>query len=329
MNQHCGLPHAPSRTVLKRLLPLRLSAVLLPAILLAGLLTAAMPSDTQEVSEAPEINVAEILSETLSQQEDLADPATPAVANITTDCAVTVTCDGVSQTIFVSDGTVGQVLSRLGISVGQYDALSPTAATPITGDSMTIQLERAVVYQETQYVDIPYDTVRTPDNNLPEGTEKVTRAGETGVQANEVQVVIRPGQEAEYMTLSTSVVSEPVSEQVVYGTYVPGTLVTASGERISYSKVLTCTATAYTDYSGNPTATGTTPRVGAIAVDPKVIPYGTRMYIVTSDGSIIYGYATAEDCGSAIKGNRVDLYYNSESECVQFGRRSVQVYILN
>ncbi len=107
-------------------------------------------------------------------------------------------------------------------------------------------------------------------------------------------------------------------------------LTTLSGESLSYSRALDCVATAYTTerQSWKRTATGTTARVGAIAVDPKVIPYGTRMYIVSSDGSITYGVATAEDCGGSIKGNRIDLFFDTYYECIQFGVRSCTVYIL-
>lgn len=68
---------------------------------------------------------------------------------------------------------------------------------------------------------------------------------------------------------------------------------------------------------------------GRVAVDPRVIPLGTRMYIETADGSLIYGYAVAADTGGAIKGNIVDLYFNTYQECVNFGRRAVKVYILD
>ena len=78
------------------------------------------------------------------------------------------------------------------------------------------------------------------------------------------------------------------------------------------------------------TATGTRARVGAIAVDPEVFPYGTRFYIVTKDGEYVYGVATAEDCGSKqfIYGTRLDLYFDTKRECVQFGARSCDVYVL-
>ena len=77
------------------------------------------------------------------------------------------------------------------------------------------------------------------------------------------------------------------------------------------------------------TASGTKAKPGTVAVDPSVIPLGTKLYIESMDGSGSYGYATAEDKGGAIKGNRIDLFYANRSEALQFGRRQVKVYILN
>ena len=105
------------------------------------------------------------------------------------------------------------------------------------------------------------------------------------------------------------------------------TITTSDGQVLSYSSTISVEATAYT--GGGTTATGTSARYGAIAVDPSVIPYGTRMYIVSDDGNWIYGVATAEDCGGAIKGNIIDLYFDDYSTCIQFGRRSCTVYILD
>jgi len=62
-----------------------------------------------------------------------------------------------------------------------------------------------------------------------------------------------------------------------------------------------------------------------VAVDKKVIPLGTRMYIVTDDG-IVYGLSVAEDTG--VKGNKVDLYDETYEQCINFGRRACTVYIL-
>ena len=109
-----------------------------------------------------------------------------------------------------------------------------------------------------------------------------------------------------------------------------GVLTTASGETYYYSKVLTCTATAYSceGYVGH-TYSGTVARVGAIAVDPSVIPLGTELYIVTNDGRYIYGYCVAEDIGGSIKGNKVDLYFDTITECWRFGVRTCTVYVLS
>ena len=66
--------------------------------------------------------------------------------------------------------------------------------------------------------------------------------------------------------------------------------------------------------------------MGTVAVDKSTIPLGTRMYIVAANGSVIYGLAVAEDTG--VKGNKIDLYYDTYDECIQFGRRTCTVYIL-
>ena len=77
-------------------------------------------------------------------------------------------------------------------------------------------------------------------------------------------------------------------------------------------------------YQGNITSTGTRPQVNhTIAVDPRVIPYGSKVYI---EG---YGTFIAEDCGGGIKGNMIDIYMGSYNECIQFGRRKAKVYIVN
>ena len=115
---------------------------------------------------------------------------------------------------------------------------------------------------------------------------------------------------------------------------------TNSGKNFSYSNVLTCSATAY-DLSyescgkrpGDPnygiTASGMKAQYGVVAVDPSVIPLGTKLYIESTDGSWAYGYCVAGDTGGGINGNRVDLFFNSRSEALQFGRRQVRVYILS
>ncbi|MBR4030800.1 MAG: 3D domain-containing protein, partial [Clostridia bacterium] len=77
------------------------------------------------------------------------------------------------------------------------------------------------------------------------------------------------------------------------------------------------------------TASGMRAQVGVVAVDRRVIPLGTKLYIEAVDGSWVYGNAIAGDTGGAIKGNRVDLFFDTTAECLQFGRRAARVYILD
>lgn len=105
------------------------------------------------------------------------------------------------------------------------------------------------------------------------------------------------------------------------------TMETFSGEMLPYTDCLTVEATAYS--GGGKTALGTAVGEGTVAVDPDVIPLGSRLYITAEDGSSwVYGYAVAEDTGGSIQGERVDLFFYSESDCQAFGRRTAKVYVL-
>lgn len=103
------------------------------------------------------------------------------------------------------------------------------------------------------------------------------------------------------------------------------------GKNLSYSKKIVGECTAYTADPSALTSTGVHPKVGLVAVNPKLIPYGTKMYICSADGSLVYGHAVAADTGGALLSGRVlvDLFYNTREECFQFGRRNMDVYILS
>ena len=248
------------------------------------------------------------------------------------------------------DDTEG-ALALAGVEISERDRV--TSALQADG-SVAITVERPVTTYEELIVDLlPYDTLRQADPDLLLGEEQVVQAGVQGAVSARSRVVTDPDGSLSITSMGTTV-SQPVDEIVAYGTQVEpvtqswlsvtddvlthidanadgsGTLTTASGQELAYTQVLSCKATAYTTQrqSWKKTATGTTARVGAIAVDPRVIPYGTRMFIVSADGSITYGVATAEDCGGNIKGNRIDLFFDTYDECVSFGVRACDVYLL-
>lgn len=207
----------------------------------------------------------------------------------------------------------------------------------------------AVQRSETYTVAIPYEVTYCSDASLPTGTQQVLTKGVAGEKTCTANVVYMGEEELSRDVLSERVTVQPVNEVVAIGTGADttavqtpkqtkpafvaedGIITLSTGEQLAYTDTMTVWATAYTceGYAGI-TATGTRAREGEIAVDPCVIPYGTRMFIASNDGNFIYGIATAEDTGHPdfICGNRVDLYFNTLSQCIDFGYRDCTVYFL-
>ncbi len=241
--------------------------------------------------------------------------------------------------------TVGSLLSRLEIVPDDNDTVS-VAMDQETYDGMEIQVVYREVLQETFNEVIPFETEYVDDDRLMVGREKVRVEGRDGEQMIVEEVVYENGVEVSRVRVATETVTEVVNQVIGVGTVEEqankygsvtaggGYITTSSGEVLTYSHTMQARATAYTCEGWSKpgiTATGTVARVGAIAVDPKVIPYGTRMFIVTNDGQYIYGFATAEDTGHPdfIRGNRIDLYMNTYNECIQFGVRDCTIYFLD
>lgn len=238
--------------------------------------------------------------------------------------------------------TLEELLSRVGVPAYGKNNVSQPLDT-MTYDGMEVRVDHISQVQETYTVDIPYETILCNDPTLAEGTEKVLVAGTAGQVKRIADVLYINRVENSRTVLEETVLQQPVNRIVAVGTgkktdnsskapaIGDGVIVTASGEILTYDRAEQFKATAYTKTDAgcdDITATGTYARVGAIAVDPKVIPYGTRMFIVSNDGKYIYGIATAEDCGGSIKGNRIDLYFDTTAECFQFGVRNCTIYFL-
>ena len=237
--------------------------------------------------------------------------------------------------------TVGDLIDRLELTV-RPDAKVSAPLHALVAESMVIRIYTTVLSEDTYTVEIPYETVYQETNLLKVGTEVVLTQGVPGQKVCTAEVTYINGKETVRNTLTEEVITQPVTHVVAVGTgdgtvkngkpiIGDGVIIAPNGDVLTYTSVKTFQATAYThtDPGCNMiTATGTTVHIGTVAVDPRLIPYGTRMFIVSKDGRFVYGVSTAEDCGGAIKNNRIDLYYPTYNECIQFGRRDCYVYFL-
>ena len=236
--------------------------------------------------------------------------------------------------------SVGTMLERLDVPMDGNTAVSLPLETA-TFDGMELDITRTVRNVEVYTATIGYETEYIEDETLPAGTEVVLTEGADGQMECIASVLYVDGQEHSRTVLSEKVLRESVNAVVAVGigedaaplSYEigDGTITLSTGEVLTYTKTMQFKATAYTHTDAGCdmiTSTGTTVRHGTVAVDPRVIPYGTRMFIVTNDGAYVYGVSTAEDCGGAIKGNRLDLYFSTTAACFRFGIRNCTVYIL-
>lgn len=224
--------------------------------------------------------------------------------------------------------TVDNIITRSGILLESPDEVSPGLTTLVTSET-DITILRIKNYTEEVLEPIPFETIRKPSEKLSAGESVVVQKGVDGQQKALMEIYSRDGKETLRYALKTTVVTQPVSEIIEYGK--GGVVTVSAGQTYAYKQVFNVTASAYTTENSKRklTASGTTARVGAIAVDPDVIPMGTKMLITSADGkSWVYGVAVAEDTGGSIKGNKVDLYFNTRAECMQFGIKKAKVYIL-
>ncbi len=242
--------------------------------------------------------------------------------------------------------TVGDLLERMNIPLSATDEVSIDLSN-YTQDGMSINISK-YTYDRVEAVEpITYTTDRVANASMAKGTEKVKQAGKNGSARVTYYVTYKDGVEVDREPISSEMITAPTNQITEYGTKSStvasndriasdkrnkngsGVLTFKSGNTLTYSRVINGSATAYTAKPGALTASGKPVYVGGVAVDPKVIPLGTKLYITTPNGKIVYGMATAIDTGGAIKGNIVDLFFNTYNECIQFGRRACTIYVLN
>ena len=263
-------------------------------------------------------------------------------------CSVNINFRGKEYSKKVPYGTVKDVLAYLNIQLTDKDSLNVELDKEIK-NSEKIVITRTVVATGVKKQEIGFKTITEETDSLFEGTTKVDTEGEKGIKEVTVEKTYINGKLASEKELSSEVVKEPVDKVVLKGTaekvdHFPAasngaevkpnddgkTFVDANGNVREYVDVLTGSGTAYYADPGASTATGRDAQYGVVAVNPNIIPYGSKLYIVTNDGEIVYGDAVAGDTGGGLMANLilVDCFYPTYDECCVFGRRDVTIYIL-
>lgn len=265
---------------------------------------------------------------------------------------IIINVDGEEKAVQTTVKTVGDVLSEQGITLDEDDEVSPAADTVLTNDLVIEVLRVEYVTRETQEK-IPFTTEKVNSSAMAKGTEKVSQKGVDGVKTFTYTDKVVNGVVESSELVSEEVTKEPVKKIIKVGTLVKQTSkklgnnkIEKNGNPISElelpSKYSIGENNVPTEYKytikgrgaaycipGGITATGRPVKPGYIAVNPKQIPYGTEMWIVSDDG-VVYGYAIAADTGGFVKKGyfTCDLYMNSTEQCYQWGDRGVTIYVL-
>lgn len=244
--------------------------------------------------------------------------------------------DGSRERILTTETTAKGLLDSAGIELSPDDEVTPSVMTLLQPET-EVKVTRV---QKEYYVDIvtipPQEITQFSDNLKPDETLLV-QEGEPGKMMVRRAKITRDGEPAGEVLVETRVLKPAIDHVTEQGK--ERLVMMEDGTMRRYTAVYTMTATAYDagfqstgKNPGHPaygiTRSGTRVRPGVVAVDPKVIPLGSTLYVESQGRSSSYGISFAEDTGGAIKGNRIDLYYESRRDALRFGRQPVKVYVL-
>lgn len=232
--------------------------------------------------------------------------------------AVEVVFAGELRTVYSRAPTVGALLAELGYKIDATDLVVPSLSEPIR-DSMKVIVTTLRETVEFEDQPIVFETRYEYDADLVQGRSLLVQQGVDGHLRRQYKVRRVNGVEI-WRELVSEVVVLPVDEVILVGTYVapppapepalpPPSVVPGPAEELVCSRTMTVYATWYTAASAGGsgiTATGVMVDKGIVAVDPTVIPLGTRMYIPG------YGYGVAADTGGGIVGNMIDLGFGDD-----------------
>lgn len=246
-----------------------------------------------------------------------------------------VTADGETSDVLVPYGNIREALTMAGYSLGEDDIISDDDDAK-TENLSEVKIQRVTYGEETTNETIKYTSSNKNSDEIELGTTKVKTEGKNGEKLVTRKCKYIDGKKVSEKVIDSKTIKEPVNEVILVGTKGAassggaGTFTDMYGNTVAYSQVLTGSGTAYTAPAGAGTATGVPAYHGGVAVNPNIIPYGSKLYIESTDGSFVYGYATAVDTGGALMSGTaiVDCFYNTYNECVNFGRRNVNVYVI-
>jgi uncharacterized protein YabE (DUF348 family) len=251
---------------------------------------------------------------------------------------ISIVADGREQTLYTSKNTVFDALKNSHLDFGLYDKVLGAGLPDSIHKDMKLSLVRVEnsVIKEKQT--IPYTTIKRESKELAAGEEKVVKNGSEGVKESTFQILLENGKVFARQLVTECMISPPVDRIVEYGSNKSHR--TSRGGVIRYQNVLKMKATSYTNSfedcgkkPGHPqfglTFTGVKAARGIVAVDPRVIPLGSRLYIELAGNTPDYGMALAADTGSAIKGNIIDLFLEDRKQVANFGVQVAKVYVLD
>lgn len=254
---------------------------------------------------------------------------------------VDITADGSTKTVRMASGTVADALEKAQVSLNDEDLINVSPQEEVTS-GMDIVVNRVTYNTVTETTSIPFEVQVNETAAMSKDKTIVTRVGQEGEQVATFRQTLIDGVVSQTDLIETTVTREPVTQVVTQGTsskaiaselLPPADLIVDSnGVPANYSRVLTGKATAYSSSRSVPRgASGMALNQGHVAVNPNIIPYGSKLFITSADGRYVYGYAIAADTGTALMDGRVlvDCFFNSYEASCRFGAKTVNVYVLS